>query len=66
MALPRQIEIQEFSYTISNCIDACGTLSNANKLTYLLSYLSDYALKIVSHFSVTDDNYDDAFSLLSP
>ena len=49
---------------IPHCIDACGTLSDANKLTYLRSYLSGYALKIITHLSVTDDNYDVAFSLL--
>ena len=27
--------------------------------------MSGYALKIISHLSVTDDNYDVAFSLLS-
>ena len=36
----------------------------AKGLTYLHSYLSGYALKIISHLSVTNDNYDVAFSLL--
>ena len=53
-----------FLTKFSNCTDACGTLSSANKLTYLRSYLSGYTLKIISHISVTDDNYDVAFSLL--
>ena len=59
-----KLEFKKFLMQFSNCIDACGTLSNANKLTYLRSYLSGYALKITSHLSVTDDNYDVALSLL--
>ena len=58
------MEFENFVTQFSNCIDACGTLSSANKLTYLRSYLSGYALKIITHLSVTDDNYDVAFSLL--
>ena len=58
-----KLEFKNFLGQFSNCIDACGTLSNANKLTYLRSYLLGYALKIISHLSVTDDNYDVAFSL---
>ena len=59
-----KLEFKNFVMQFSNCIDACGTLSSANKLTYLRSYLSGYALKIITHLSVTDDNYDVAFSLL--
>ena len=59
-----KLEFKNFFAQFSNCIDACGTLSDANKLTYLCSYLSGYALTIIIHFSVTDDNYDVAFSLL--
>ena len=59
-----KLELKNFLIQFSNCIDTCGTLSNANKLTYLHSYLSGYELKIISHLSVTDDNYDGAFSLL--
>ena len=56
-----KLEFKNFLTQFSNCIDACGTLSNANKLTYLRSYL---LVKIITHLSVTDDNYDVAFSLL--
>ena len=59
-----KLEFKNFLTQFSNCIDACCTLFNANKLTYLRSYLSGYALKIITHLSVTDDNYDVAFSLL--
>ena len=52
-------EFKNFLTQFFNCIDdACGTLSNSNKLTYLLIYLSGYALKIISHLSATDGNYD--------
>ena len=60
-----KLEFKNFLTQFSNCIDACSTLPNANKLTYLHSYLSGYALKIISHLSVTDGNYDVAFSLLN-
>ena len=59
-----KLEFKNFLTQFSNCIDACGKLSDANKLTYLRSYLSGYALKIISHLSVTDDNYKVALSLL--
>ena len=59
-----KLEFKNFLTQFSNCIDACGILSSANKVTYSHSYLSGYALKIISHLSVTDDNYDVAFSLL--
>ena len=59
-----KLEFKNFVTQFSNCIDACGTLSDANKLTYLRSYLSSYALKIITHLSVTDDNYDVAYFLL--
>src|SRR5215469_6681748 len=38
--------------------------SNATKLAYLSSYLSDYALSIISHLSIIDDNYLIAMELL--
>ena len=44
-----KLEFKNFLTQFSNCIDACGTLSNAKKLTYLCSYLWGYALKIISH-----------------
>ena len=34
------------------------------KLTYLRSYLQGYAYKIISHLSITDENYETALSLL--
>ena len=59
-----KLEFKNFLTQFNNCIDACGGLSNANKLTYLRSYLSGYAFKMISHLSVNNDNYDVALSLL--
>ena len=59
-----KLEFNHFLTQFSNCVDACGTLSNASKLTYLRCHLSGYALKIISHLSVTNDNFDVALSLL--
>ena len=39
-------------------------LSKSSKLAYLIGYLRDYALSIVKHLSITDDNYDQALKLL--
>ena len=59
-----KLEFKNFLTQFANCIDACGELSNANKLTYLRSYLSGYAFKIISHLSVNNVNYDVALTLL--
>ena len=48
----------------SNCVDACGKLSDANKLTYLRSYVTGYAFNVISHLSISDDNYTVALKLL--
>ena len=39
-------------------------LSNASKLAYLVGYLRDYALSIVKHLAINDDNYPVAIKLL--
>ena len=45
-------------------MDAGGNLPGSAKLTYLRSYLTGYAYKIISHLSITDDNFDIAITLL--
>jgi len=47
-----------------NVIGLRSEFTNATKLSYLTSYLSDYALKVVSHLSIIDDNYLVALELL--
>ena len=58
------MEFKNFLVQFKNCVDAGGKLGNSVKLTYLRSYLTGYAYKIISHLSITDDNYEVALSLL--
>ena len=48
----------------NNCVDSSGKLSDSSKLTYLRSFLSGYAFKVISHISISDDNYVAALTLL--
>ena len=50
-----KLEFKNFLSQFSNCIDACGKLPNANKLTYLCSHLSGYALKMNKYQSSFSD-----------
>ena len=59
-----KLEFKNFLLQLHNCIDAAGKLSKSAKLTYLRSYLTDYAFKVVSHLSITDSNYEVALQLL--
>ena len=40
-----------------NYINVSGQLSDSSKLTYLRGYLEGYAFRVISHLSVSDDNY---------
>ena len=51
-----KLEFKNFLLQFHNCIDAAGKLSKSAKLTYLRSYLTDYAFKVISHLSITDSN----------
>ena len=59
-----KLEFKNFLSQFNNCVDASGTLPGSVKLTYLRSYLTDYALKIISHLTINDSNYDIAINLL--
>ena len=59
-----KLEFKNFLAQFQNCIEACGSLSDANKLTYLRSYLAGNAFKLINHLSVTDDNFEIALDLL--
>ena len=48
----------------NNVIDSKKHLSESAKLSYLIVYLTDYALKQVSHLSLTDSNYKMALNSL--
>ena len=55
---------QNFLNQFNNVIDSKKHLSESAKLSYLIGYLRDYALKQVSHLSLTDSNYKVALNLL--
>ena len=59
-----KLEFKNFLQQFQNCIDACDSLTDAGKLTYLRSFLTDYAFKTISHLSITDANYCIALQLL--
>ena len=48
----------------NNVIGSRKNLSDSAKLTYLLGYLRDYALKVVKHLTVSDSNYLIAIQML--
>ena len=52
-----KLEFKNFLLQFNNCVDSSGKLSDSSKLTYLRSFLSGYAFKVISHLSVSDDNY---------
>ena len=59
-----KLELKNFLIQFQNCVDAGGNLPGSAKLTYLRSYLTGYAYKIISHLSITNDNFDIAITLL--
>ena len=60
-----KLEYKNFFLQFSNCVDSCKNITKSCKLTYLRSYLSDYAFKVISHLSISDENYDIAVKLLN-
>ena len=58
------ISFNIFFNQFMNIIGHKDEFSSATKLSYLVSYLSDYALKVVSHLSIINDNYIVALDLL--
>ncbi|XP_055951561.1 uncharacterized protein LOC129987626 [Argiope bruennichi] len=54
----------EFINSFNNAIDSNDSLSNVDKFIYLKSFLSGEAYKIVSGFSLTEENYKSCLSLL--
>ena len=59
-----KLEFKNFLLQFNNCVDSSGKLSDSSKLTYLRSFLSGYAFKVISHLSISDDNYAIALTLL--
>lgn len=58
------LEFSSFLTQFNNIVGLRGNLSNSTKFTYLRTYLRGYALKVVQHLQVTDDNYLVALTLL--
>ena len=54
-----------FHSQFQNVVGLRGNLSDATKFTYLKSYLRGYALKLVQHLQVSNQNYQVALELLS-
>lgn len=53
-----------FLTQFKNIIDCKVHLSKSAKLSYLIGYLRGYALCIIKHLAISDDNYDIAVTLL--
>ena len=54
-----------FMNQFSNIIGSKKNLTESAKLSYLLGYLKGYALKQISHLSITNENYQMALKLLN-
>ena len=59
-----KLAFHNFLNQFNNVIDSKKHLSESAKLSYLIGYLKDYALKQVSHLFLTDSNYKVALNLL--
>ena len=59
-----KLEFKNFLLQFNNCVDSSGKLTDSSKLTYLRSFLSGYAFKVIAHLSISDDNYAVALTLL--
>ena len=57
-------ECSTFIAQFNNVVKFRFNLSNSVKLTYLRTYLKSYALKVISHLALTDENYLIALALL--
>ena len=58
------LEYASFISQYNNVVGLRSNLSNSTKFTYLKSFLKGYALKVVNHLQVADDNYVTALNLL--
>ena len=59
------LQFHSFLTQFDNIIGLRSNISNATKFTYLKTYLRGYALKLVQHLQVSDDNYEVALELLT-
>ena len=56
---------QNFLMQFNNVMTAGGKLDDSAKLTYLRGYLTDYAFSVISHLSISNENYKAALDLLN-
>ena len=59
------LQFHSFIAQFDNIVGCRTNISNSTKFTYLKSYLRGYALKLVQHLQVMEDNYEIALELLS-
>lgn len=62
--LQDKFSFKNFLSQFDNVIDSIPNITDSAKLTYLRSFLSDYAFTIISHLSISDENFDVAIDLL--
>jgi len=58
------LEFHSFFSQFNNLVGLRTNLSDSTKLSYLRSYLRGYALKLVQHLQICDDNYSVCVDLL--
>ena len=59
------LQYHEFLSQFNNIIGLRPNLTKSTKFSYLKTYLRGYALKLVQHLQVSEQNYDIALDLLS-
>ena len=59
-----QLEFHAFMSQFDNIIGLRTNITDSIKFTYLKTYLTGYALKLVNHLQITDANYNVAIDLL--
>ena len=59
-----KLSYKNFLSQFNNAVDASGTLGKPAKLSYLKNSLKDYALSLIAHLTITEDNYDRALKIL--
>ena len=57
-------EYSAFIVQFNNVVGLRANLSESVKLTYLRSYLRGYAFKVISHLTISEENYPVALALL--
>ena len=62
-------EVDKFAFhtfliRFKDVIESKTSLSGSAKLTYLRSYLTEYAVRVIQHLPINDSNYQPALQLL--